>query len=214
MNVRALGSKGSYLLNLYEGSTNNKLDRVVSINSEDVIYLQEKAVHTGIAPDHAIEISEGILFLNEDAYGQSYYKIYQVARNESGAVTGCTLDEALECNPYKLDTFKLTVCGQNYKFLYDDVNTSFFYKKSNPIESTALIIIDAVMNKIIQVGEKGDNYRTSMVHLKNHGTSFQKLSCLGMLGMSQYFPNFRGPHSTLSYALAYKFAKLSLTKSP
>ena len=53
-----------------------------------------------------------------------------------------------------------------------------------------------------------------MVHLKNHGTSFQKLSCLGMLGMSQYFPNFRGPHSTLSYALAYKFAELSLTKSP
>lgn len=109
------------------------------------------------------------MYLNEDAYGQSYYKIYQVTRNDSGAVTACTLDEALECNPYKLDTFKLTVCGQNYKFLYDDVNANFYYKKTNPIEPGALVIIDGVLNKIIQVSEKGTNYRTSMVHLKNHG---------------------------------------------
>jgi|Dee2metaT_18_FD_contig_61_570242_length_1287_multi_5_in_0_out_0_2 uncharacterized membrane protein len=69
------------------------------------------------------------------------------------------------------------------------------------------------MNKIIQFVDKQDNFRMQMSTLSNHGNSFQKLSCKKLVELSGLFPAFKESASTLSYALAYKFAELSLKRN-
>jgi hypothetical protein len=210
--LRSLAAPKSDLATVYEGAFGDRQQRVVGIDGEDALYLQEASMHIQLAPKYT-DFTEGALFLHEDAYGQRYFRVFRVARAENGVVTACTADESLLVNADKVQDLSERIQSQNYKFLYDESADAFFFKRGQPVELGAFLIIDGIMNKIIQFISKADAFGLKLSKLANHGTSFQKLSCRKLTELSSMFPTFKSAHSTLSYALAYKFAELSIKRN-
>lgn len=95
--MRSLGNAKTDLQTVYEGAYADKQQRVVAINDEDALYLQETGAHIQQKPKYT-DFAEGLLFLHEDAYTHKYFKVYRIKRADNGVVTSCDLDESLAIN--------------------------------------------------------------------------------------------------------------------
>ena len=114
-----------------------------------------------------------MVFIHQDVYGNVYYKIFRVARAETGTITACTPDSALVVNPEKIECLLDKADSRTYRYLYDKKANEFFFSKAAPVEKNSLLILDSIMKKVIQITQDEERLGLKLTKLTNHGTSFQ-----------------------------------------
>lgn len=117
------------------------------------------------------------MYLTEDAYSNGHYQLVEVARDGSGGITGCTRVSSVAVSAARLEGFKQRLLSSNYKYLYDEQKREFFMRKTTPIYDGAIVLCDMIMSKILFMEVDGESCRLRVTHMKNHGLSFQKITC-------------------------------------
>lgn len=210
VSLRNYKSIDNVLYTLFEGAFDNKLHFATSVNTEDLLRLQDRA----ITNKHQVRALErlakdvGVLYLTEDSKGNGYYQLVELQRDGAGTATACPKVTSITVSPTRLEAFKRRVLSSNYKYLYDDLRGQFFMRKTTPIYEGAIVISDLIMNKIIFMEVvDGENCRLRVTHMKNHGLSYQKISCQQLASHPQY-ATFREECLTLSSLLASNLFQL------
>lgn len=126
----------------------------------------------------------------------------QPAIDPTGKVTGFVkYEDKSSFSATSIENFKQRVRNCNYKYLYDEKAKHFYLRKMAPIYAGAAVITDLILNKIIFAEVRGDNTRLKVTSMKNHGTSFQKLSC-SQLSQYSHYPKLKEEYLTVSNLLA------------
>lgn len=149
----------------------------------------------------------GVLYLTEDAFSNGHYQLVEVARDGSGGVAECKRVSSVTVSAPRLEGFKQRLLSSNYKYLYDEQKREFFMRKTTPIYDGAIVLCDMIMSKILFMEVDGENCRLRVTHMKNHGLSFQKMTCQQLASHKQY-ANFKEECLTISNLLACNLVHL------
>lgn len=182
VSLRSFRTFDTIMYKLYEGPFDNKFHFVTQVNSEDILRLQERAIVNKLQVKSYERLAKdvGILYFTEDSKQNGYYHLVELTKDEFGAVTDAAKLSGINVDAARLEGFKRRVLSSNYKYLYDEGNGQFFMRKSTPIYEGAIVLCDMIMNKIMFMEVDGENCRLRVTHMKNHGLSFQKLTCQQM----------------------------------
>ena len=108
------------------------------------------------------------MYITEDSLSNGYYNV--VERGEDGSFSKYADTSSFSAT--SIESFKLRVINNNYKYLYDEKQQQFFLRKTVPVYPGAAVVSDLILNKMIFVEVKGDSTRLKVTNMKNHGLSY------------------------------------------
>ena len=118
---------------LYEGPLGCKLHFTSRVNSTDLLRLREEMIvnkHSLMAHKRNAH-DVGVIYLNEDPTGRGLFNIIEVLPNgDKAGKTLCEKYTAVDCSAVNVESFKLRMTSNNFKYLYDESSDSFIFRRS------------------------------------------------------------------------------------